>query len=152
MRLRTIEPWTLATAWRRSPLPMRLHSVPAGKGVHTVGKPHADAVDWLPAVDIVEQDDHFVLRADLPGVAPEHIEIDSNDGLLSLRGEKRGETSAIEGGVQRRERHSGKFLRRFRLPDSVDTDAISAQSRNGTLEVTIPKHKNLSRRIEVNAA
>jgi hypothetical protein len=74
MRLRTIEPWTLATAWRRSPLPMRLHSVPAGKGVHTVGKPHADAVDWLPAVDIVEQDDHFVLRADLPGVAPEHIE------------------------------------------------------------------------------
>ena len=97
------------------------------------------AADWAPAVDIVENDDRFVLRADLPGVAAEDIDISMEDGVLSIAGERQTEKHDEANGVRRFERVSGRFYRRFSLPDTADAEGIKARSANGILEVTIPK-------------
>jgi len=108
---------------------------------------------WVPAVDILEEDDQFLLRADLPGIAPEDIDLRAEKGVLILSGERQSSPSESTKGLRRAERFSGKFSRRFSLPDTADTDNISAQSRNGILEVTIPKLPELQqRRISVEAA
>jgi HSP20 family protein len=109
--------------------------------------------DYVPAVDVVEENDRFVLRADLPGVDPKNITISMENGALSLTGERRSETSENANGLHRIERLSGKFYRRFSLPESADAENITAKSSNGILEVAIPKKPVLqSRRITVEAA
>lgn len=110
----------------------------------------AVTADWMPAVDIREEKDRYVLRADLPGVNPEDIEITMESGVLTIRGERHGETMAEEQSYRRVERISGRFFRRFTLPDTADADNISATGKNGVLEVTIPKHEKMKpRRITV---
>lgn len=111
------------------------------------------AADWVPAVDIVEEKDRFLLQADLPGVDSADIEVSMEDGVLSVAGqrhsEKRGETE----GVRRIERVSGRFDRRFSLPETADAEHITAKSSNGILQVTIPKLPAVqARRITVEAA
>lgn len=109
--------------------------------------------DWTPAVDIVEEKDRFVLRADVPGVRPEDIDVSMDNGVLSLSGERHPVAAGEESGVQRIERATGRFLRRFTLPDTANADAISAKCANGILEVAIPKAPEVqSRRITVEAA
>ena len=109
--------------------------------------------DWAPAVDIVEEKDRFVLRADLPGVAPGDIEISMEDGALSISGERHTEKHEDTEGVKRFERVSGKFYRRFSLPETADAEGIAARSANGILEVSIPKQPEVQpRRITVEAA
>ena len=106
---------------------------------------------WMPAVDITEEQDRFVLVADVPGVAPESIEITMDNGVLSLKGERK-EDRTIENapGVRRHERIYGSFYRRFALPDGVDAERIKAHGVNGVLEISIPKvEKAKLRRIEV---
>jgi len=95
--------------------------------------------EWLPAVDIEEHGDKYVLHADIPGVDPANIEITLENGVLTLAG-SREQTVQQNGTESRRlERVSGRFLRRFTLPDSVDADAVKATGRHGVLEVVIPK-------------
>jgi HSP20 family protein len=108
---------------------------------------------WSPAVDIHEEAERFVVRADLPGVKPADIEITAEKGVLSLRGARNFEQRKDDGHYSRVERVSGKFVRTFTLPDNVQTDAIKAAFKDGVLELTIPKvARQEPRRIEVQAA
>jgi HSP20 family protein len=95
--------------------------------------------EWTPAVDIAEYADRFVLVADVPGVEPRSIELTLEKGVLTLSGvrDKAAEAEGIE--ARRSERRTGRFLRRFSLPDTVDGEAVSARNANGVLEVVIPK-------------
>lgn len=110
----------------------------------------AVTADWIPAVDIREDQDRYVLRADLPGVDPKDIEITMENGMLTIRGERANEVETKTTAYRRVERTTGRFFRRFTLPDSADAERISASGRNGVLEVTIPKHEKVQpRRIAV---
>ncbi|HEX4896180.1 MAG TPA: Hsp20/alpha crystallin family protein [Solimonas sp.] len=106
--------------------------------------------DWAPAVDIEEYADRFVLHADVPGVEPDSIEVTLEKGVLTLAGSRA--QAVAQAGVehQRRERTTGRFLRRFVLPDTADSEAVSASNRHGVLQVTIPKRAQAQpRRIAV---
>ena len=113
---------------------------------------------WTPRVDIHEERDRFVMLADLPGVDPADVEVWMDKGVLSLKGERRSRVeAAAEGEVpevrfSRVERSTGRFHRRFTLPDSADPDGITASGHNGVLEITIPKRPETTpRRIQVNS-
>ena len=97
--------------------------------------------EWAPAVDIKEEDERFVLHADIPGVKPEEIDISMEDGVLTIQGEKKTEAKTEKEGYKRVERTYGSFYRRFSLPDTADADAISAKSKHGVLEIVIPKRE-----------
>lgn len=97
--------------------------------------------EWAPAVDIKEDDDQFVLHADIPGVKPEEIDVSMEDGVLTIQGEKKTEAKTEKEGYKRVERTYGSFYRRFSLPDTADADAISAKSKHGVLEIVIPKRE-----------
>lgn len=106
--------------------------------------------DWVPVVDIKEEKERFVLHADLPGVNRESIDITMEDGVLSIRGERKLEEAGENGEYKRLERAHGVFYRRFSLPDTADPESISARCQEGVLEVAIPKRESLKpRRIEV---
>lgn len=106
---------------------------------------------WAPRVDIKEEDERFVIFADIPGVDPKDIEIHMDKGILSIRGERKVESQEAGARYSRIERHHGMFYRRFALPDSADADGISAHGRNGVLEIRIPKKPETTpRRIAVD--
>ena len=106
--------------------------------------------EWAPAVDIKEEADKFVLHADIPGVKPEEMDINMEDGVLTIKGEKKTEAKTDEEGYKRIERTYGTFYRRFSLPDTANSDAISAQSKHGVLEIIIPKREAVQpKKIEV---
>jgi len=89
----------------------------------------------------------------VPGVAPADIEVSMDAGILTVAGQRAQEARSEDAGLQRVERASGRFFRRFSLPDTADAENISAQCRNGILEVSIPKQPQVqARRIEVQAA
>lgn len=112
----------------------------------------AVTADWIPAVDIREDQDRYVLRADLPGVDPKDIEITMENGVLTIRGERSEANEENRDGYRRVERISGRFFRRFTLPDTADAEKIAANGKHGVLEVTIPKHAKVQpRRISVQA-
>lgn len=119
-----------------------------------VRRPNREAsYDWTPAVDVIEEASRFVLRADLPGVSVDDIDLRMDKGVLSIAGERRRENADDANGVQRYERVAGKFFRRFSLPETADADNIGAKSVNGILEVHIPKQPEVQpRRIEVQGA
>ena len=97
------------------------------------------ATEWVPAVDTKEEEERFVIEADVPGVDPEEIEITMEDGVLSLAGNRRVEPRTEREGYRRVERVTGRFYRRFTLPDTADADAIEARFNHGVLVVSIPK-------------
>ena len=101
---------------------------------------------WSPAVDIKEEEDRFVLLADIPGVDSKDIEVTMDKGVLTVKGERSREKEEERNGYKRVERSYGTFYRRFSLPDSADADAITAKGKNGVLEVTIPKHEKVQPR------
>ncbi|MDH3647180.1 MAG: Hsp20/alpha crystallin family protein [Gammaproteobacteria bacterium] len=108
------------------------------------------STNWVPAVDIREDEDRFVLHLDVPGVDPAQIDIAVEDAVLSLSGTRESDQAQEHDGYRRVERVSGKFLRRFTLPDGVDPEAVTARSNNGVLEVSIPKAPQAKpKRIEV---
>src|SRR6266513_1141119 len=94
---------------------------------------------WLPAMDLVETDEHFVLKADLPGLAEDDVNIEVEDNVLTLSGERKAEHEDKREGYVRVERAYGSFRRSLTLPEGVDADAVSASFDNGVLEVRIPK-------------
>ena len=114
---------------------------PAGEDSSTVVTSH-----WMPAVDIREEKDRFVLYADVPGVDPKDIEVTMENGVLTIRGERKLESEEEREGYTRTERARGIFYRRFSLPDSADPERVSARGKNGVLEVTIPKHERVQPR------
>ena len=105
---------------------------------------------WVPPVDLVEAEDHFVLRADLPGLSEGDVQIEVQDGTLTISGERKAEHEQREKGWYRIERSFGRFSRSLSLPDGVDPDRIQASFSHGVLEVRIPKpEERKPRRIEV---
>jgi HSP20 family protein len=94
---------------------------------------------WHPAMDLVETEDHFVLRADLPGLSEDDVKVEVEDNVLTISGERRHEDEVKKGGYYRIERATGAFARTLTLPDGVDADAVEASFDKGVLEVRIPK-------------
>ena len=107
---------------------------------------------WRPAVDIKEEDNRFLIKADIPGVDPKDIEITMEDGVLTIKGERVTEKDEKREGYRRVERSRGTFYRRFSMPDTADAEKIEAKGRDGVLEIVIPKQdKVLPRRIAVKS-
>ena len=94
---------------------------------------------WNPAVDLYEKDDHFMIKAELPGVDKNDINIDLKDRLLTLSGERTHDKEVNEENYYRRERSYGKFQRSFTLPADVDSDKIEAEFKDGVLQIKVPK-------------
>ncbi|MBS1872511.1 MAG: Hsp20/alpha crystallin family protein [Acidobacteria bacterium] len=94
---------------------------------------------WAPAVDILETENELLLKADLPGVEMKDIDIQMENGTLTLRGERKYENQKTEGGYHRIERSYGSFARYFTLPETVNVEAVKAEFKNGVLTVTLPK-------------
>ena len=108
--------------------------------------------DWTPAVDIKEEESRYVIHADVPGVDPKDIEINMEDGVLSIKGERHSETTDEREGYKRVERVRGSFFRRFSMPDTADANAVTAKSKDGVLEIVIPKQERLQpKRIQVES-
>lgn len=146
MNLTRFEPWSLVDMLHRDLDRLAARHIPQRDGESAVA-------DWVPAVDIIEEKERFVLRADVPGVDPADLEISMDAGVLTIAGKRVLEERAEDAGAQRMERVSGRFFRRFSLPDTADAENITAQCRNGILEVSIPKQPQVqARRIEVQAA
>lgn len=94
---------------------------------------------WIPAMDLAETEDHLVLRADLPGMDRDQVNIEIKDGVLTISGERNAETERTGEGFHRVERSFGRFSRSLNLPDGVEPDKVAAGFENGVLEVKIPK-------------
>ena len=108
--------------------------------------------EWAPSVDIEEHADKYVLHADVPGVDPKEIEITLEKGVLTLSGSREKAIEQKEVESRRIERITGRFLRRFTLPESVDAENVKASGKHGVLEVVIPKREAAKpRKITVNS-
>lgn len=134
MAITRYEPWGLLTQLQRELERIRDDAVGNGSSA---------TAEWAPAVDIKEEADKFVLHADLPGVKPEDIDVSMENGILTIKGEKQTEAKTEKEGYKRVERTYGSFYRRFSLPDTANPDAISATSKHGVLEITIPKRESV---------
>lgn len=146
MNIARFEPWTFVDLLRRD---LDRLADPRRAGDTS----HDSVADWVPAVDIFEEKDRYLLRADVPGVNPEDINVSMDNGILNVSGERRAEARSEDATAQRVERVAGRFFRHFTLPESTDADAITAKCSNGILEVSIPKLPEVqARRITVEAA
>lgn len=145
MAITRYQPWSVLSQFQNEL--NRLYDETAG--------PHESSsatAQWVPPVDIDEHPDRFVLYADVPGVAPDSIEITLENGVLTISGTREFDVSpAKEENVRRRsERAHGHFHRRFTLPDTVEADGVEARGRDGVLEIVIPKRaQSRPRKIEV---
>jgi len=130
------EPWSVLRSFRNE--------------LNRLGWPEAGAVEnaetdgnvvsgWAPAIDVREESDRYVIRADVPGVAPKDIEITVEGNELTLKGARCEEKTQDERGCLRLERAQGSFYRRFRIPATSDPESIEAQSRDGVLEIVLRK-------------
>jgi HSP20 family protein len=105
---------------------------------------------WTPAVDVEETPDHLVFRAELPGMKREDIEVELEDGVLTIQGEKKEEQRDENAHGLLYERRWGRFARRFTLPRAVDPNRIAAHYSNGMLTVHVPKAEEAKgRKIEI---
>ena len=105
---------------------------------------------WMPAMDLVETGDHFVLRADLPGMSEEDVQIEVEDRVLTVSGERKAEHETTKEGYHRVERAFGSFSRSLTLPEGVDPESVAASFDRGVLEIRIPKpEQKKPRRIEI---
>ena len=144
MTLTRYEPWNLLDQMRREMDRAFDSRADEGSSVATS--------DWVPAVDIKEEKDSFVIVADIPGVDPKDIEVHMENGMLTIKGEKESEKKEEREGYKRVERSFGSFYRRFSLPDTADAEKITAKSNNGVLEVTIGKQEQVQpRKISVDS-
>jgi len=106
--------------------------------------------DWTPAVDLKEEDNRYLIHADVPGVKAENIDVSLEDGVLTIKGNRNYENQGTKDGYTRVERVHGDFYRRFNLPDTADMDKVSAQCKDGVLEIAIEKqHKVSAKKITV---
>jgi len=144
MTLMKYEPWNLLEQMRRE--------MDRAMDTRTAEGSSVATSDWVPAVDIKEEKDSFVIMADIPGVDPREIEVHMENGMLTIKGEKESEKKEEHEGYKRVERSFGSFYRRFSLPDTADAEKITAKSNNGVLEVRIGKQEQVQpRKISVNS-
>ena len=110
--------------------------------------------DWSPTVDIVESDHSYLIKADLPGVKKDDIEVSFDAGILSIQGEKREDKELGKGTKRHRsERFHGTFTRSFSLPTAIKSDAIAANFSDGVLSLVIPKAEEVKpKTIEVKVS
>jgi HSP20 family protein len=105
---------------------------------------------WVPAMDLLETADHFVLRADLPGLTQDDVKIELEDSTLTVSGERKSEHEDKQEGYYRVERAFGSFSRSLTLPKGIDADAVTASFDNGVLEIRVPKpEERKPRRISI---
>jgi len=108
---------------------------------------------WLPALDLLERENEYVLRVDLPGVRPEDVKVELEDGVLTISGERRAEHEERKEGAYRIERGYGRFVRSVTLPEGVDASKIAARLEDGVLEVHVPKPEDRKpQRIAIDVA
>jgi len=106
---------------------------------------------WVPAMDLVEIDDAFVLRADLPGVGENDVKLELEDNVLTVSGERKAEHEQRKEGYYRVERAFGSFSRSLTLPEGVDPETVQASFNQGVLEVRIPKPvQRKARKVAIN--
>jgi HSP20 family protein len=122
----------------------------------TFGRPERDdemnLAAWAPPVDIAEEKDRILITAELPGFKEDQIEIQTENGMLTLRGERKFETATDGKSYHRVERSYGQFVRSFSLPNNVDREKIKADFSNGLLRVELPKREDAKpRTIKITA-
>ena len=138
MRIARFEPWPAMDLLQRD-----LHRA----------APRAATAEWKPAVDIIEEKDRFLLRADVPGVNAADIDVSMDAGVLTISGVRLAEELGENTDMRRTERSTGRFSRHFTLPETTDAESITAKNSNGILVVVIPKLAEVqARRITVEAA
>ncbi|MGB5285410.1 MAG: Hsp20/alpha crystallin family protein [Polyangiales bacterium] len=119
---------------------------------HFLGGRRLSKQAFQVAVDIREEDDAFYVDAEVPGMAAEDVKVDVENKVLTLSGERKVEKEETEGTYRRVERQYGSFTRSFSLPETVDADNISADLKDGVLELRLPKKEAPTpRKIAVNA-
>jgi HSP20 family protein len=144
MSLMRYEPWGLLDQMRRE--------LERSMDTRTAEGSSMATSDWVPAVDIKEEENDFLIVADIPGVDPKDIEVHMDNGVLTIKGEKESEKKEEREGYKRVERSFGSFYRRFALPDTADPDKITAKSNNGVLELRIGKQEKVQpRKISVSS-
>lgn len=117
---------------------------------NTLFEPANGSQRWTPPMDLVEADEHFVLKADLPGLGEGDVSIEVQDNVLTIAGERRAEHERTERGWYRIERSFGRFSRSLTLPEGVNADGVSASFDKGVLEVRVPKpEQKKPKRIEI---
>ncbi|KPJ80655.1 MAG: hypothetical protein AMS19_09210 [Gemmatimonas sp. SG8_23] len=111
----------------------------------------AEREDWMPAVELVENDGEYLLTAELPGIFKDDVHVTVEDNVLTLRGEKKLEKERKEGRAHIRERRYGSFERCFTLPRNVDENKIRAEFHDGIVEVHLPKgEETKARHIDIS--
>jgi HSP20 family protein len=109
--------------------------------------------DWNPRIDVSESDDEIVVKAEIPGVDPDDVDISIDESNLIISGEKKQESEEKGKNFYRAERSYGSFRRSFALPSGVDVEQVKASSKDGVLSIVIPKSNvSKSRKVEVEAS
>lgn len=143
MNLANYEPWQALRSMRNE-----INSL-FGEGTDLASEMASG--NWVPAVDIQEDDNAYRIKADVPGVDPKDVEVTLENGVLSLSGERKQEKPSAHD-YSRVERQYGAFLRRFTLPSDADPENVTAEGKHGTLEITVGKsEKAKPKRIEVKS-
>lgn len=110
-----------------------------------------ETVGWVPEIEVLQQNGEFIVRADLPGMNKENVQVEINDNVLTLSGERREEKEEKHEGFYRSERRYGNFYRQIPLPEGAKTETATAEFKNGVLEITMqaPKKEPQTRRLEI---
>jgi HSP20 family protein len=103
------------------------------------GRAGVPARRWIPAMDLVEIEGHYILRTDLPGLTDEDVNVELQDNVLTISGERKAEHETHQEGYYRLERPFGGFSRSLTLPEGIDPDGVRARFDRGVLELRIPK-------------
>jgi HSP20 family protein len=120
----------------------------------TSAQPGRTAAEWAPPMEVVQQGNDLIVRADLPGLKPDDVQIDIDDHVLTISGERRERQEDRRDGFYRSERSYGAFTRSIALPDGVDEDQVTANFEHGELEVRIPlpdQQRARGRRVQVQS-
>lgn len=145
MSLTHYNPWSLLEQ-----LQHEMHLMPAHKNSDNDNS-NVVTSDWAPAVDIKEENNQYLLVADIPGVDPKDIDIHMENNVLTIKGERNSELKTEKEGFKRIERQHGVFYRRFTMPEDVNAEGIQANSDHGVLTLQIPKQEaSKPRKISVN--
>ena len=99
----------------------------------------AEEKEWLPSIDVSATDKEIIVRAEVPGMEKEDIDVTLTEGLLTIKGEKKHEREEKKENYHRMETHYGEFCRTLKLPGEIETDKVDAKYKDGVLKITIPK-------------
>lgn len=120
-------------------------------GMYPGAEEDAETMQWTPRVDLSETDDAYLIHMDVPGIKREDLEINYQDGTLTIRGHRQESHEEERGSVVRMERSYGRFFRSFSLPTSIQTENISASYEDGVLKINVPKaEESKPKRIELS--